>query len=189
MQRLTVRQQIWTFSGIAATVILLIIIFAVYPAVIEIRTLQKTIKDTHVFLEGRYQAIQKSKKSIAALPDIEKDITLYSQAMIKTGFELAFITELETLAEAHHIDQELSVVLVDTPQPASTHRMQKGRPYYQFSFLNRGTFVDHMAYMKELEQAPYYLIIDRIVFEKERTMDKKEQIIMRFDGFVYADTK
>lgn len=189
MQRLTVRQQIWVFSGIAATVILLVLIFIIYPAVKQIRELQMTIKDTHVFLEGRYQAIQKSKKSVAALPDIEEDVVVYSQALIKPGLELEFITRLEKLAEKHKIDQELSAILVEDGKNIPKLRKQKGRAYYQFSFLNRGAFVDHMAYLRELEQSPFYLIIDRIVFEKEITVDKKEQIVMRFDGFVYAAHK
>lgn len=189
MQRMTVRQQIWVFIGIAAAVILLIALFVIYPAVKQIRELQTTIKDTHVFLEGRYQAIQKSKKSVAALPDIEQDVAIYSQAVIKPGLELEFITRLEKLAEKHKIDQQLSAVLADDAKNAPKLRKQKGRPYYQFSFLNRGSFVDHMAYLRELEQSPFYLIIDRIVFEKETTTDKKEQIVMRFDGYVYAAHK
>lgn len=189
MQRLTVRQQIWVFSGIAATVIILILLFVVYPAVKQIRELQRTIKETHVFLEGRYQAIQKSKKSVTELSDVEEDVATYSQAVIKPGLELEFITRLEKLAEKHKVDQQLSASLIDNPKNISKLRKQKGRPFYQFSFLNRGSFVDHMAYLRELEQSPFYLIIDRIVFEKETTADKKEQIVVRFDGFVYAAHK
>lgn len=187
MQRLTVRQQIFLFIGISAAVLALILAFVVYPAVQHILELQKTIKETHTFLENRYQSIQKAKKSVAALPDVEEDAALFEKAVLAKGEELAFITQLEKLAERHRIDQELSAVFIDDAKKQVKLRRQKGRPLYQFSFLNRGSYQDHMNYLEELERSPYYLFIDRIVFEKEtKNQEKKDQIVVRFDGYMYA---
>lgn len=185
MTRLTIRQQIYAFIGIAAAVIFVIIFFVIFPAVQSIRDLQRTIKETHTFLESRYQAIQKVKKSVEVLSEVEEDTVIFSQAIIRPGLELEFITQLEKLSERHHMDQQLSASLIKDASVASL-RKQKDRPYYAFTFLNRGTFADHVAYFRELEQAPFYLIIDRLVLEKETNKDKKEEIIARFDGFMYA---
>lgn len=186
MYRLTVRQQIYVFIGMAAAIILLIVFLVILPAIHSIRELQFTIKKTHTFLEARYQAIQKVKKSVEILPEVERDAAIFSQAIIRPGTELEFITQLEKLAERHHIDQQLAVSLATEASPRSVLRKQKDRPYYTFSFLNRGSFADHLSYLNALEQSPFYLIIDRLVLEKETNKDKKEQIIARFDGIMYA---
>lgn len=187
MQRLTVRQEIFTFIGVSGAVLAIVLGFIVYPAVLHILELQKTIKVTHSFLENKYQSIQKAKKSVAALPEIEKDIVLFSEAILRPGNELEFITNLETLADKHAVDQQLSAVLIDESTKMTKERKQKGRPYYQFSFLNRGTYQNHLNYLKELESAPFYLLVDRIVFEKDtKNIENKDAIIVRFDGYIYA---
>lgn len=187
MQRLTVRQEIFTFIGVAGVVLALVLGFIVYPAVLHIIELQKTIKQTHTFLENKYQSIQNAKKSVSALPEVEKNIALFSEAILRSGNELQFITNLEALADTHGIDQELSAVLIDDPAKMTKQRRQKGRAYYQFSFLNKGNYQNHIAYLKELERAPFYLLIDKMVFEKDtKNTAEKDSIIVRFDGYIYA---
>lgn len=187
MKRLSIRKQTFLFIALSSVVLVCIVVFLMYPAVQNILALQKTIKETHVFLENKYQSIQKAKKSVAALPDVQKDIAVYEEGVIASGEELAFITQLEKLAEKHSIDQNLSALFIDDPKKQSNLRMQKARSLYKFSFLNRGSYQNHLRYLEELERSPHYMFIDRIIFEKiAKPADPNSDVTVRFDGYVYA---
>lgn len=185
--KLNVRKQLYLFN--AGIIVGLAIIggLIVYPSIKEINTLQNSIQKTHNYLEGRYLSIQRSKKTVTQLPEIEPQVAIYQKSFIEAGHELSLITQLEALAEKHSVDQQLSATRVTDPaQLQGQGKKGRNRPHYQFSFLNQGTFANHLAYLHGLEQLPYYMKIDRVVFEKPQDQTKHGLVTLRFDGIIYA---
>ena len=63
--------------------------------------------------------------------------------------------------------------------------------YYQLSFLNNGSFLDHWHYLQALEKLSYYVIINGLNFEKRFNSATvgNTPITLRFDAIIYADVK
>lgn len=185
MIQLTVRQQLVLFNTGVIITLAIVIGAIVHPAIREIRELQKHIRDTHVYLEGRYESVQRSKKTVAALPEIEPVVEVFGKSFVRLGSELSVITQLEALAERNNIDQQLSAIRIEE-RKNQPNKKNLNKPYYQFSFLNRGTFANQLAYLQGMEEMPYYIKIERMTWEKPQDQAKANTIVVRFDGSIYA---
>jgi len=171
--------------------------FIITPTVIKILSLRNDINNIEGEMESRYKKIQSLKLSVQKLPIIKSETNKFSEITIKPGEELNVITELEKIAIENNIEQNTDLVFVDTkkdkPTNATTKKDNTEKPlpqYYKFSFLNNGYFADHIKYLQALEKLPYYMVIDKLSFEKKNNDEKQpNKITLRFDAIIYVDNK
>lgn len=162
--------------------------FVITPVVTDIRTLQTGIEETKALLETDHVKARQMRRTLQELPDIERELENYTGAFIEVGSELAVITELESLAAKHKLTQTLKATFTDV-KPSPSGRPSTALPYYSFSFMTNGTFTDQMNYVRDLEQLPYYLIIDGFDWQKGNTKSGEtttSQVTLRFEGKIYA---
>lgn len=185
MARLTLKQRILLMLGLIIAVLLAILGGIVYPVAKKIYHLQKEINKIEAELEKRYENSQKLQRTVRELDTVKKEVGNLSRTIIKAGDELGLITELEQLAEASRISQNLSVALKEIPK----EERQAGFTHYYFlTFSNTGEFANLVSYLSELEKMPFYLITDNIRWEKSKA-DKsgKTTISLNFNSTVYVE--
>lgn len=185
MNRLTLKQRIIGALGFIVAILLIILLFIVYPVAKKINQLQKDINKIEVELEKRYENSQKLQRTVREISQITKETNLLSQIMIKNGEELNLITELEALAEKYHIVQNLNVSIKEI---APEERRAGLTKYYLLTFANEGRFSEHVKYLAELEKNSLYLITDNVRWEKAKTNKTGDQtVLLNFSSIIYVD--
>jgi len=172
------------------SLVILITIFIIYPAVKQILTLQKSVANTESYLEEQYTKTQYMRRSIRELDQITQSVKKFKNAGIRKGDELTLITQLEQLAEINHLNQNLDIaegkIKNDKPEEEKQPNNQTTKPFYSLTFVNSGTFFDHYNFFKSLEELPYYLIIKSIQFEKPaKNTTTSTPVIARFNATIY----
>lgn len=194
---MSLKQKLLIYILAISVVVIIVGGFIITPTVAKILSLRNDINNIEGELESRYEKIQSLKLSIQELPDIKSETDKFSAITIKPGEELNVITELEKIALENNIEQNTDLVFVDTKKDKPTNTtakkdsVEKSLPqYYKFSFLNNGYFSDHIKYLQTLEKLPYYMIIDKLNFEKRNNDEKQlNKITLRFDAIIYVDNK
>jgi len=174
MKSLTLKQSAISLILVISVIVISVLLIIIIPSIKKINTLQSDISQTQKDLEIRFQKTKKLKRSLRELGGIQESINIFKGSKIKQGNELAIITELENLATTQGIEQNLGI--------------SASEDSYKFSFLNHGTLDQHMRFFKALEDLPYYVLINKINWEKksgEKTEDPT--ITTRFDATIYAD--
>ena len=185
MNRLTLKQRIISALGFIVLILLIILLFIVYPVAKKIHQLQKDINKIEVELEKRYENSQKLQRTVREIGQISKETNLLSQIMIKNGEELSLITELEALAEKYHIVQNLNVSLKEI---ATEERRAGFTKYYLLTFANEGRFSDHVKYLADLEKNSLYIITDNVRWEKTKANKAGDQtVLLNFSSIIYVD--
>jgi len=193
MNRINLRQQMGIITGIIAVISVIIALLVIAPTVRQILSLEKSINETQKFLEQQYEKTQRMRRSVHNLDATIERTEKFNQSVVQDGDELQIITQLEKLAFENNIDQVLKVERVDpkevkgaTPNIEKIPVLLRKKPYYIFSFSNTGNFEDHLRYIKDVEQLPYFLNINPIKFNKK---DNSDSISVRFDAKIYITEK
>lgn len=188
MKHASIMKRLLVITILIFFVIICVGFFVVLPSVKRTRELQKHVQQTQVSLEQDYQKTIQLRRSVRELDAVYKQAQTYAQTTINSGDELNVITELESLASRYGVEQTLHVTFTDPKAvPAGERKSLPTKlklPYYTFSFLNHGTFEQHMHFLEALEHLPYYLIIDSIQLE-QRSGDT-DRVTLRFDARVYT---
>lgn len=162
----------------------------VLPTVRRIQGIGKEIYETEKFLETEYLRARELKKSIVNIEEVARTARIFERAVIKKGEGLRVITELEALAEAHRVEQSLDVQFTAADQKPGKQR-ELNLPYFTFSFVNRGAFPDMVQHLIALERLPYYVFIDTLSWERERSPHRSASaegpLILRFTARVYVE--
>ncbi len=156
--------------------LLSIVFVIIFPTVNYIKNIKTDIEITEGQLEEKYQKARLLKKSINELEKVKIDVQKFKEITVEPGNELLLISSLEHLASDHNIAQDLSVTL---------HENEGRDPYYVFSFQNNGDFYDHIDYLSSLEKLPYYVIIEKLKWNKVEK-ENKNSIILNFEGKIYS---
>jgi Tfp pilus assembly protein PilO len=154
----------------------------IFPTVKRINMIGNDIAETEKFLETEYLRTRELKKSITNIEDVAREARVFERAVIRLGEELRVITELEALAETHRIAQSLDIAFIDLDTKA-------GLSYFTFSFVNRGEFSDMVKHLRALEQLPYYVFIDTLSWERERSTSRGTAdgaLTLRFTAKIYV---
>lgn len=170
MKRLTLKQSTSVLIICISTVVLIVLAVVIIPSMSKIKTLETDIRQIQQELDGRYERTKRLRRSLRELSEIKVQVQKFKDAKIERGSELAIITQLEKLADKHTINQTLNVSFSSNA--------------YTFSFLNHGSFSDQIAYLKALEQLPYYVEIKQISWNKQN--NSGEKITTRFDAKIYV---
>lgn len=185
MVRLTLKQRILLVLCLIVAILLAILGGIVYPVAKKIYHLQNEIDKIEAELEKRYENSQKLQRTVRELDTVKKDVDELSKTIIKAGGELGLITELEKLAEANRVSQNLNVALKEIPKE---ERRAGLTHYYFLTFSNTGEFANLARYLSELEKMPVYFITDNIRWEKSKS-DKivKSTLTLNFNSMVYVE--
>lgn len=180
MRTVSLKRKLLLFTGSLFLGIVAILIFIVIPSISAIGELGDEIAQTESYLEDQYLRSQRMQRSIRELEDIEKDVMRFNNITVPPGNDLELITGLEALATVHNISQNLDITY--------TEQKQFGRSgYYTISFLNHGTYADHIAYLRTLEELPYYVEITKLSWERRAvTEDGEPRITLTFVATIYA---
>jgi hypothetical protein len=181
---------------IIAILSVVIIFVIILPSVKHILSLEKDINTTQAFLEQQYEKTQKMRSSIHGLDETISKTEKFKDIVVQEGRELSVITELEKIAINNDIDQSIKVNLI-TPQTgkkASSEdknfpRLLLNRPYYNFSFENKGRFQNHVEYLKSLDKLSYYFNIESMQFIKENVIGEQEDkgiVELRFNAKIFT---
>lgn len=167
-------------------VLIAISIGVIYPATKKIGELNNSIAKIQNEMEQKYENSQKLRRTMRELDDIENETKKFEKATIKLGDELIIITELENLALKHNIDQTLNVSFI-----SNAAKIKKpGTEYYELSFLNNAFFENHINYLNDLENLPYYVIIKNIRLEKRQgnmlNDSEKAPVTLSFNAKIYV---
>ncbi len=183
MKRFSVNTQLIIKNAGIFLLIVLILITIILPTLKKIEALQKEITSIHKSMEIDYQKTRQMKRTLNELSAIEKEIDNIKKSFITPGQELSVIIELEGLAKKYSITQTLHANSTNIQLPNSDG------VDYTFSFLNHGTFENHMNFLYEMERLPYYINISNLQWEKRSgSLEEDTSITLRFDGHIYAET-
>lgn len=191
---LSVKLQLTLLISMISLVALSIAFGIVLPAIKSITQLDRDITQTQLFLEQRYRKTQRLRRSANAIENIRETTEKYRRATIEKGGELQIITKLEQLAATNNIDPNVSVRFTSKDealeQLTDKDNINLGQPYFTFSFLNHGLFVDQIKYLKALEELDEYFIVDGLQWEKrQQTTNTAAPVTLRFDADVYVSVE
>jgi flagellar biosynthesis/type III secretory pathway M-ring protein FliF/YscJ len=175
-------------------VMLLIIFLIVIPSLKNITELRDSISQTEAYIEERHLKTQHMQKSVRRLDEVEAQAEKFYDVTVPLGQELRIITQLEKIAADSQITQNLDISLVDSTNadPAKAKSAEATLPtHYKFSFVNEGTFQNHLAYLKALEHLPYYVIIEAVRWENKQPIETEattNNITIKFDAIIYVSS-
>lgn len=186
MTRLSLKNRILIVTTSAFMLTLLIIGLIILPSTYQIINLEKYIIQTEQETESNYQLATLLKKSINQLTEVAKTTERFTQFVVNKNTDLDLIKLFEKLAETHQITQNLSMQYI-APQGNNLSVGIKNGGYYVFTFHNSGSFRDHINYLKAIEDLPFYMIINQLIWSKEgKNPDNSGPVTLNFTGKVYT---
>ncbi len=196
MHIIPIKQRLLILTSSIALVLILISVLIVLPTIKQILSLKNNITSIQGNLEERYEKTQRLKKSVSQLSQAKQSAEQFSQAAINPSDQLKSITELENLASQNNIEMTENVEYIDLGQNkdndsnSDTVDSPVLPQYYHFSFLNNGSFRDHLAFLKKIENLPFYLIINNLKFEKKENGNSLSMpVSLTFDAIIYANNR
>ena len=184
--RLSVARSLAVLMGLILTSSTLIILLIVWPSVKHILLLQGDIHSTQVNLEEQYLRTKHLRRSMKELGATIAQTKKFASATLLRGEELRLITELEAIAETHHVASTLDVEFSDPKTGESRGKGDIQDPHYRIAVLNQASFEDHLRYLDAIEALPYYLNIDRLEWNAARERDATGLVTLRFEGIVFV---
>ena len=195
MKYITLKQQvIITLCLILATVFVLLF-FIIIPLVSSVKDIKH---DTQKQFTKTQNDFKKNKGMFRKTLHETKNALSFtgslSQITLEKDKQLALITEIESLGKRLHIDHELKVTTkeIDKELFTALPKLKKTgiKEYHIFSFKNKGNTQDHLAYIAALEQLPYYIIIDKLTFNKIKKKhgvqeENAPKVTLTFDAKVF----
>jgi hypothetical protein len=180
MTRLSIKQsQILTLSYLLV-VILAIGGLVIIPTIRAIFTAEARVGELQSTLTAQHNSAKQLRRSIQEIESITTEVMPYTQATIALGSELEFITELQTIAESLNIDQTINV------QFSKERTAGKLGQHFTISFLQHGTYANHLAFLRELERLDPYVIIPSVEFSLRSAKEDDQPITLKFEATVYA---
>ncbi|OGH79098.1 MAG: hypothetical protein A2469_04680 [Candidatus Magasanikbacteria bacterium RIFOXYC2_FULL_40_16] len=190
MKKIDIKKQMFTMMLLIIAISFVIAFSVILPTIQSIRGLQKDINDTRLFLEEQSEKIQKMRRSIHSLGDIEKQIEKFRETSTVGNHELEIITKLEQIANEHNINQSLKAILYEAKTGSSAGDnlppLLKDKNYYVFSFSSEGKYEDIIKYLRAIEQLPYYFSINSIQLSRKNDIGT---ISLRFDATLFIFDK
>lgn len=180
MRAVSLQRKLYGYIALTLLVLAAIAVAILLPSLREIAKLSDELADTQQLIEDRYRQAQNMQRSLQELDDISEQVSQFSTQTLTVGDELSLITELESLAAAYNIDQQLDIQVTDINKGELKERID-------LTFANRGSYADHIAYLQALEQQEYVMHIRRLIWESRPVQGvTTTPILLRFNGFIYA---
>lgn len=187
MIRISLKKRALALVIISGVLTLVIVILIIYPATKRIKNLDKFINKSEEEIEGSFQKTSKLKSSVKRLSETTTEIDQLVDMTSDRSSELPLITMFEGMAEKHHVIQNLNMQFFpSTPEKKKDVGIKDGG-YYLFTLKNTGLFQNHMAYLRQLEDMPLYLIINDLSLKRNIENNQvSEMMTMSFSIKIYS---
>ena len=160
---------------LVAAAIVVIALFIVLPSYRNIVAIEREIATSKAQMEQEYQRTRFLRRSLQELEVVKQETQRFAESAFPRGSELSVVSTLQRLAEERGLVQEVRVLSED-----ATGQLR-------LSFVHTGSFADHVAYLRALEQLPYYVILPRLTWQMTGTQEDGTPILrLSFDARIYA---
>ncbi|MBI5230356.1 MAG: hypothetical protein HY981_03610 [Candidatus Magasanikbacteria bacterium] len=148
-------KKILLFIGVTFITLCIFIFALIVPTMRRISALNHTIFQLQHDLELRYERTSTIRKSKVNLGKVKQFTSEFQTLFIAPNHELDFIVFLENTARARHLEQNLSLL---NKQPVKQSQLIALTTQLQVS----GNYIDVLAYLFDLEQAPLVIQMSNI---------------------------
>lgn len=148
-----------------------VFIFLIWPAWLEINSINKKISEEKIRLEKLYNTDQLSKKINDNYDKIKNDIGFLDDFILKENQELQYITALEQIAAEENVNLKINI------------GETKANPGQKFSTLNlsfelAGEWPNILRWISRLESIPYYTNIKEIAITTHEQKNEATTVAM-----------
>ncbi len=103
-------------------------------------------------------------KSLGKYKSLEASISKLDNSLLSSGSELDFIIFLEDIAKKNNLNKEINIL--GTSNDKKKKKTKTNINNMNFSVLLSGSFEETLAFIKEIQLAPYYASIMSVSFSK-----------------------
>ncbi len=179
MRSLTIKTYLGLLSVGILVAMALILFLIILPTIDKIHNREQQIMLAKKTLEERRQYRHAQGENAAPTEDVTKFIEPLNATLIGQSEELTLITQLQALAEMHHLRQALTLASTDTE--------------HTFSIQNIGSFDNLLQYLEALEHLPYYVIVPSISLTKapggSNAVGSSGDLSMQFSATIYVQNR
>ncbi len=182
MRYLSLKKQMFLRATILAVVSIAVALFLVIPKVHSIVAIKTTIIEQQTNAEQQHEQSKQLRRSLTELTRSIESAKALSEATLTSDKELAIIKQMEALSEKNAITQQLTVSVkeIDSNSPLTSQGISS---YYDLAFLNQATFEQHIAFLQELEQLPFYVIINELHWSAQK--NNPPLVTLQFRARIY----
>ncbi len=152
MIKLSVKQKIYLYSGLASAIIIAIIFLVLNPLFSRIKICSEKLHQNQTELNNlfeKWEQISEFKKQSQKTEDQLKKI---NQALIDKDHILEFITELE---EAASLTNNLQEIRITSQSSSQTKKAASELKFQILLYGNFNNFVRFLNYLENMPQSPY----------------------------------
>ena len=142
----------------------LLMVFIIWPSIVDIKSLNQSIEDQQTQLEQLYQKGRNVKKTLEQYREVKPAVTSLDSIYVKRGDELKLITTLEQTAKSQGITQDIN-------QASGSNQAQGDKLQLQLQVT--GSLHQLIAYLTALEALDYYVNIDLVRIGTAPTTSKQ----------------
>lgn len=168
--RVFLKSRSFVSTIIFGLLVLIIVVLVAYPALREIRLINRQVYEERVRLEKLYLKGQLQKKVRENYARIEGDIGFLDEIMLKENNELPYITAVEQAASAAEVELKINVgERKRTPnEPLSI---------LAFNLEAKGGWENVTRFLGNLEKIPFYSNIQESTFSVRQEKDNPARVV------------
>lgn len=152
MTSLNQEQKVLTIIGIGVTAALVIVGAVLVPTIRSVQQSNKEVYDLRLYLEQKHDRSINARMAVKQIDTIKESMSGLEKYIFKSGDELQLITLLEDLSNRHEVVQKIKSSNLDA---IANQRITMA--------LNlTGTYRSMMNYLQALEQADYFVSLNRL---------------------------
>ncbi len=176
--RLKQDQKLLIFIGVFGAFAILIFAGVIIPTVSYIKQADEDTNNLRIYLEKKYDRSVNAHESVKQIEKIKNDVATFDEYIYRNGNELKLITLLEDLALRASVTQKIVSSNLD--------QVTNQRVTITLSLI--GTYQNALTYLAHLEQAPYFIAINRLSLTPvtDRTDPSKSLVNLNLDLSLYA---
>lgn len=169
-----------TYIITGGLIIIILILFIIYPTVQDIRLTSNEITALKTQLLEQQSQTHTLENIIKSYQKYESKMELLNKTTITKNRELEFITTLEDVATRYNLEQKININDYQEVAGTAFNKMP-------LQLFLEGNFKDELSYLQDLEKLPTYINIKKIDISNAGTEDLATSTA-RTNMFISADT-
>ena len=170
---LSLTTHLFFLSLLLSGTVVVIVLFIVLPSYREIITIENDIAATRQQLDRNLKEVQLLRRSLQELETVQAAVQTYAGATIRRDEAVDVISTLQSMAAARGLTQ-------------SVHVEADTKDALRLSFVQEGRFDAHAAYIRALEQLPYYVVIEQLRWQRLGQDEAGSRARLSFDATLYV---
>src|SRR3989344_1443922 len=176
---MTIKKKIIIFTSFVTIIIAVIVYAIILPTINDIKNISKSVYQERADLEKKYLRGQILRNTIENFEKIKPEKVRLISIFIIENQELEFITELENIAAANHIEQQLNF----QSNKNEGEKSEKGFYSLPLEIKVQANFLETMRYLEDLEKMNYYYNIESVTIDTAG--QNSDMIRLSLTGNVY----